>query len=277
MGNYFSRLEPKEYFRRYLQFAPLALAIFRAIEANNIAGEEMNGPLLDIGCGFGEFARAFFESSVEMGLDISWKDITGARKIDRYKTLTCADARSLPYNNNYFNTVLSVSVLEHIEGADEVVKEVFRVLKPGGKFIFTANTERINEMLYWPKVFHKINSGNLEKQYSHYYNRLFKHQSLWSVEKWQHLLATEGFEIKICREIICRESTELFDLFLITAWPPQLIKLLIGRRWTWRPQWFREWLVGKYLRYVEEDPKDGGSNLFVVAVKPKDWKLPKDR
>lgn len=277
MGNYFTNLEPKEYFKRYLQIAPLALAIFRAIEAKNIAGEEMNGPLLDIGCGFGEFAGAFFESSVEMGVDISWKDITGARKVDRYKKLTCADACSLPFSNNYFNTVLSVSVLEHIEGADEVVKEAYRVLKPGGKFIFTANTEKISEMLYWPKIFHKIKSGNFEKQYILFYNRLFKHRTLWSVEKWQHLLAAEGFEIKVFREIICRESTELFDLFLITAWPPQLIKLLIGRRWTWRPKWFREWLVRKYLCFVEEDPKDGGSNLYVVAVKPEEKQRPEGR
>ncbi|MFP5272029.1 class I SAM-dependent methyltransferase [Coleofasciculus sp.] len=49
------------------------------------------------------------------------------------------DATNIPYKNNTFDKVFSVSVLEHIPdfGDVEVVREVLRVLKPGGCFVFT--------------------------------------------------------------------------------------------------------------------------------------------
>lgn len=262
------KLEPREYLRRYLEVAPLALAVFRAIEAKNIAEVKMERPILDVGCGFGEFAGVFFDSEVEMGLDTSWKELVSAKKVNRYKKLTWADARELPFKNNYFNTVLSVSVLEHILGIEEVVKEVYRVLKPGGKFVFTVNTDRVSEMLFWPKVLNKYRLPHWGRRYKVLYHRVFKHESLWSKKRWQKLLWANGFKVKKIKEIISPKATELFDLYILTAWPSQLIKLIIGRRWAWRPKWFREWLIRKYAWLVEQDEKEG-SNLFVVAVKPK--------
>lgn len=262
------KLEPSEYLRRYLEVAPLALAVFRAIEAKNISSVPMEKPILDVGCGFGEFAGVFFDSKVEMGLDISWKELISAKKANRYKNLTWADARELPFKKNYFNTVLSVSVLEHISGIEEVVKEVYRVLKPGGKFVITVNTDRVNEMLFWPKVLSKYHLPQWGSRYRAFYHRLFKHESLWNKKRWQKLLESNGFKVKIIREIISPEATKVFDLYILTAWPSQLIKLIFGKRWAWRPNWFREWLVRKYGWLVEQDEKKG-SNLFIVAVKPK--------
>lgn len=268
LSQHIEKLEPREYLRRYLEVAPLALAVFRAIEAKNIAEVKMVRPILDVGCGFGEFAGVFFDSEVEMGLDISWKELISAKKVNRYKNLTWADARELPFKDNYFNTVLSVSVLEHISGIEEVVKEVYRVLKPGGKFVFTVNTDRVNEMLFWPKVLSKYHLAYWGRRYKVFYHRLFKHENLWSKKRWRKLLELNGFKVKKIKEIISPEATKVFDFYILTAWPSQLIKLIIGKRWAWRPRWFREWLIRKYTWLVEQEEKEG-SNLFVVAIKPK--------
>lgn len=266
------RVDPKEYLRRYLKVAPLALAVFRSIEAKNIACVSMERPILDIGCGFGEFAGVFFESKVEMGLDISWEELISAKKGNKYKKLTWADAKELPFKDDYFGTVLSVSVLEHIEGVEQVIDEVFRVLKPGGKFVFTVNTKKIDNLLYWPKILDDFGLKALAKKYAEFYHRLFKHTTLWTKKRWEKGLQKAGFKIVQSKEIISPEATRLFDFYLITAWPSQLIKLLIGRRWAWRPKWFREWLVKKYGWLVGEE-EGKGSNLFVVAVKPRSLDL----
>ncbi|MFC1790425.1 methyltransferase domain-containing protein [Patescibacteria group bacterium] len=266
MVQYLAKLKPEEFLRRYLRVAPLALAIFRSIEAKNIAEVAMRRPILDLGCGFGEFAGVFFQKKVEMGLDISWDELVSAQKANLYEKLTWADASDLPFKDNHFGTVLSVSVLEHIPNVGPVLDEAFRVLKPGGKFVLTVNGAKINKLLFWPNWFKKRGLPGLGTKYLNWYHRVFKHQTLWSKRKWEQALKKVGFKISHSREIISPEATQLFDFFLLTAWPSQIIKLLIGYRWAWRPKWFREWLVKKYAWIVEREEKQG-SNLFIVATK----------
>ena len=56
------------YFRKFLKVAPLSLAIWRSIEAYQLAKNSINykRPILDIGCGFGEFAGVFFNKTVDV-------------------------------------------------------------------------------------------------------------------------------------------------------------------------------------------------------------------
>lgn len=46
-----------------------------------------------------------------------------------------ASAENLPYASNSFDCVCSMGVLHHIENTDEALKEIFRILKPGGRVI----------------------------------------------------------------------------------------------------------------------------------------------
>lgn len=47
-----------------------------------------------------------------------------------------ADAGNLPFEDNYFDIVFSDNVLEHLNNPNQVFKEIYRVLKPGGYFLF---------------------------------------------------------------------------------------------------------------------------------------------
>jgi len=267
MATYINRLPPQEFLRRYLKVAPVALAVFRSIEAKYISSTSMKRPILDLGCGFGEFAGVFFDRQVETGLDISWKELVTASKSKRYKNLTCVDARNMPYANNSFATVLSVSVFEHITKVDEVVKEVFRVLKPKGQLILTINSSKISSMLFWPKVFRSIGLHSLAEFYTKSFHRVFRHVTLRDKKQWEKILVGSGFKIITSREIISPRATEFFDYMLITSWPSQIFKIVRGKRWAWRPEWFREWLVRRFSPIVQSDETEG-SNLFIVAYKP---------
>lgn len=63
------------------------------------------------------------------------------------------NALSLKYDNGIFDTVISISVIEHIEGAGDkiAIKEMWRVLKPGGKLIITTNVMRKGSTEYRPQ------------------------------------------------------------------------------------------------------------------------------
>jgi ubiquinone/menaquinone biosynthesis C-methylase UbiE len=68
------------------------------------------------------------------------------------------DAKTIPYQTNTFDRAFSVSVLEHVphQGDVNILKEVARVLKPGGIFICTLPAYKIyleewikNNFIYW--------------------------------------------------------------------------------------------------------------------------------
>lgn len=49
--------------------------------------------------------------------------------------ISCANAENLPFLDNTFDLVTSYGVLHHTPDTAKAVREVFRVLKPGGKVI----------------------------------------------------------------------------------------------------------------------------------------------
>ncbi len=49
-----------------------------------------------------------------------------------------ADATNLPYDEGFFDIVVSFDVFEHIEDDTKAVKEVYRVLKKGGSLVYSV-------------------------------------------------------------------------------------------------------------------------------------------
>ena len=274
-------MNQSNYFQKYLTVAPFALALWRAPEAETIfrcyqqykktdvkRPIKFNKPVLDVGCGFGEFAGVFFDTQVEMGIDISLEDLLLASKVNKYKKLLSADARKMPFKKNSFATVLSVSVLEHIINPHEAINEIYRVLKPGGIFIYTVPTVLLNEYLFYPTVFKKIGLPKLADIYLKRYHHIFKHVSLFYPHKWLQITRDAGFEIIKVENTYTPVLTRIFDFFLITSLPSQICRWLIGSRWIWGLPW-KKLLVGPIYNYALANPDRVASNIFVLAKKPK--------
>lgn len=119
----------RRYLRSYLRIgAPVAVALWRSVKAKYLDTIDLRRPILDLGCGFGEFAQVFFQEPADVGVDISRPDLTVAQHHQVYSNLVLADARRLPFVDGAFPTVISISVLEHIRGPSAVVLEAFRLL-----------------------------------------------------------------------------------------------------------------------------------------------------
>jgi len=57
--------------------------------------------------------------------------------IGKVVEFSASDLRNLPYGNEWFHMVYCISVLEHTDDYDEIIKEFFRILRPGGNLVVT--------------------------------------------------------------------------------------------------------------------------------------------
>lgn len=105
------------------------------------------GPVLDVGCGTGNMALLFARRGLTVsGVDISEKMLHHARqkaveagiKVDFRQ----ADASRLPFPNESFGTVTCLLTIEFSNRPEDVVQEIYRVLRPGGHLILATLNRR---------------------------------------------------------------------------------------------------------------------------------------
>ncbi|MFC2034784.1 class I SAM-dependent methyltransferase [Chloroflexota bacterium] len=104
--------------------------------------------LLDAGCGTGIFTLDFLSQGTEVvGLDISLSMLTHAHmKLKSYPLFTVwGDMLYLPFRDDCFDKVVSVTALEFIEDAIRVVSELFRVTRRGGLVVVAT----LNSLSPW--------------------------------------------------------------------------------------------------------------------------------
>ena len=106
--------------------------LYEAAEFRHHSGEDV----LEIGCGTGcdllQFAK---HGSRAFGIDITPEHLRLAReRVGSKAAIGQAEATALPFADGSFDYVYSHGVLHHIDRPRLVVDEIFRVLRPGGRF-----------------------------------------------------------------------------------------------------------------------------------------------
>lgn len=92
--------------------------------------------ILDVGCGKGQFALDLSRNAkFVVGVDTSqaFKD-----KDDKNCCFINADCHHLPFKNESFDIVTTIGMLEHIEGYEDAIIEMKRVLKTSGYMLLFA-------------------------------------------------------------------------------------------------------------------------------------------
>ena len=109
--------------------------------------------ILDLACGQGFFSRKFFEKgALVSGVDISPELIAKAKKYQARISYFTSPAHKLPFiktaTMDYVTVILAI---QNIQNVQDVLKESYRVLKPGGKILLVLNhpTFRIPKNSSW--------------------------------------------------------------------------------------------------------------------------------
>ena len=109
--------------------------------------------VLDVGCGGGLLAEEFAELGARVtGVDPSAASLETARAHAQERGLDIeyrpAAGEELPFADASFDAVYCCDVLEHVEDVGATVREIARVLRPGGVFLYdTINRTRRSRLL----------------------------------------------------------------------------------------------------------------------------------
>jgi 2-polyprenyl-3-methyl-5-hydroxy-6-metoxy-1,4-benzoquinol methylase len=105
-----------------------------------------NSYILDIGCGYYPQNLVSLEGKIRKGVGIDL-DIPGTSTSNKISFVKYKIERSLPFPDGEFDCVTILAVLEHLEFPKEIIKECYRILKPGGKIIVTVPSNYSNPLL----------------------------------------------------------------------------------------------------------------------------------
>ena len=122
----------------------MSLGVHKTWKKNliNMMNPSTNQSLIDVACGTGDIAKLFL-NSVNCNSCITCVDPNkgmiekGKEKLKEFKNLKwiISQAENLPIDNNKFDFYTISFGLRNTKNLDETLKEAYRVLKPGGRFL----------------------------------------------------------------------------------------------------------------------------------------------
>ena len=147
---------------------------------------------LDIGCGatgYTTIEGAKRNKWLSFGADISIEAMLRAKNLAKKQGVedltgfVVCSAESLPFKDATFDFVSAISLLEHLENDEKVIKEVSGILEKKGSFyVCVPNTYWRMWLFLWPIYF--------------YFDRKIGHKRHYSVEDLTKKMKKDGFEIE---------------------------------------------------------------------------------
>lgn len=231
----FKKLFKSEDIRRSVNPNFDALPNYSHILTFEYAKEFIKGKVvLDIGCWTGQFEHLAYKSANKMvAIDSNPEAISFAKKKLPDVKFLVARTEKLPFSNSYFDTVFLMGVIEHVakESEREVLRQIHRVLKPGGVLILSTENKHFLSILFDPAYF------------------LIGHRH-YSMKEISKMLTETGFKIKKKRFVGNLSSLVYSNLHLF-------FKYTLG----FEPRYFQR--TKEFL--LRDHAKDGFAVLYAVA------------
>jgi SAM-dependent methyltransferase len=168
------------------------------------------------------------------------------------------DARALDYPSEFFDRIVAVSTVEHIEDVEQAVAEIRRVLTAGGIAVLSVPFSRLRR-----KVF--VDTAVYDRPYRGtplFYEHIFDHRSLE-----ERIVRPSGLSV---RQVAFLGEPGFKMTRLV--YHPVLGPLLGLFRWIW------PWTAARWYREITEDQvSDTTENIAVVVLEKAGASLPSRR
>jgi ubiquinone/menaquinone biosynthesis C-methylase UbiE len=151
---------------------------------------ESSCSILDIGCAGGHLTSFFtklYPQAKVTGIDVYLPLIKEAKKRFPKIIFKKADAHKLPFADDSYDLIICSETIEHLVDPAKALKEIYRILKPGGYALIEMDSGSLLFRLVW-KIWVLFGKGNVWKN-----AHLFPFKS-YELEK---LILVNSFSIKI--------------------------------------------------------------------------------
>jgi len=137
---------------------------------------------LEIGCATGETCNAASKGGARVtGCDLSSDAIHIARHRYPHIEFCAAPADQLPFSDESFDAVLAFELIEHLSSPSAFVREVHRVLRPGGVLALTTPNVEYGRRVGWHQW-----TGFLTS---------FEHLYFFNLESLRRILSRRGMSV----------------------------------------------------------------------------------
>ena len=210
----------EKYLERYFGADPHPYQILVEATERHINPESV---LLDGGCGRTAPVLKTFAGKVKRRIGVDLVEFTSP--IDGIELIR-TDMGEVPLPDNSVDVIMSRSVMEHVVDPPKVYREMWRILKPGGYFVFlTGNLWDYSALVAMlvPNRFHPWIVARVQgRKEEDVFPVAYKTNSYGAVQKWANL---SKFEIKSFRYLGQYPAYFMFNgfLFLIATGYEKLI------------------------------------------------------
>lgn len=156
---------------------------------------------LDLGCGTGRLSRVLAQRGTTIGLDASMAMLTQAQ-VNNPAMLVQGDVFAIPCANASFDVMVALRVIFHFPNLDQLLREMLRVIAPGGTIIFDT-------YVWSPRAWFPLDQA-------HWGNGIFIH----SPSQVQQIAQRLGLQVKQSKFCF------LFSPYIYRRLPLALVRLL---------------------------------------------------
>ena len=193
--------------------------------ARNVLAKELRlapgSKILDLASGTGDFSRMFTDHGFEtVAVDLSHNMLKVAEKTSN--KIQC-DGTELPFEDNSFDGVVCGYALRNFVNLEELIVELFRVLKPGGKFMAvdvsvpTNPVIKFGNQLWFTKMVPKI--GRIISKDRAAYEYLPRSTSYMPTDRvLEKMFEAKGFEAVSVSRLV------LTSVILVSTTKPMVVK-----------------------------------------------------
>jgi len=210
------QMRAMENFEARIQFGNME-ANLRFLEKTQVLQKEFK--FLEIGSGTGGLLHFLLQQGYDIqGVEINPEVIQKSRALYGKLPLFLIDSVLLPFPNEAFDVVMSFDVFEHIPDSDGHLREVYRVLKPGGYYLLQTPNKYVNtvfETLRWKSLRWRKDHCALHSQKG-LLSRFHRHG--FEVQFFRIPVVTEFFKEKV-RWYLGPLGTWLLQIFNPDRWP----------------------------------------------------------